>query len=371
MPYAAGWRLTTILPMGKTLVTGATGLLGLHLVRALAARGDDLRLLIRRETDVSALEAIDGLEFERVTGDITDRRAVRRAVKGAGRVFHAAGKTSLASADAGRTFEVNVGGTALMAEEALAAGVERFVHTSSVAAIGPAPEGGRADETQRFTAGRLGIAYVNSKHEAEGEVLRAAAQGLDAVVVNPTFALGPSVGNTSSMSIELIRRFLQRRIPAYVDGGLNVVDVRDVADGHLLADESGGRGERYILGGRNFTMQRLFADLSRISGVPGPALRLPPQMAIGGARLSEQLGLGLGLSVDETRSASLWWTYSSAKAKRELGFVARPHEETLEAVLETTAAQLGDRVGADPGPAGAVLDLAGRFTRLAGRMLPR
>ena len=125
-------------------------------------------------------------------------------------------------------------------------------------------------------------------------MLRAAAQGLDAVIVNPTFALGPSAGNTTSLSIELIRKFLQRRIPAYVDGGLNVVDVRDVATGHLLADVSGRKGERYILGGRNFTMQRLLADLSRISGVPVPTLRLPPQLAVEGARLSEQLHLGLG-----------------------------------------------------------------------------
>jgi dihydroflavonol-4-reductase len=359
---------TTIQMMGKTLVTGATGLIGSQLVRALAARGDDLRLLIRRESDVSAL---DGVEFERTTGEITDRRSVRRALDGASRVFHVAGKTSLATADADRTFEVNVGGTSLIAHEALAAGVERFVYTSSAAAIGPVPKGVRGDESSSFRAGDLGIAYVNSKHEAEAEVLRAAAQGLDAVIVNPTFALGPSAGNTTSLSIELIRKFLQRRIPAYVDGGLNIVDVRDVATGHLLADVSGRTGERYILGGRNFTMQRLFADLSRISGIPVPALRLPPQLAVGGARLSERLHLGLGLSADEARSAGLWWTYSSAKAKRELGFTARPHEETLEAALEMTAAQLGDQVGADPGPAGALLEAAGHATRLASRLMPR
>lgn len=354
--------------MGKTLVTGATGLIGSHLARALEARGDDLRLLIRRESDPSALE---GIEFDRVTGDITDRRAVRRALEGTERVFHVAGLTSLRSTDAARMYAVNVVGAALVAEEARRAGVERLVYTSSVGAIGPAPAGGKTDERQPFTAGRLGIAYVNSTHEAESEVLRAAAQGLDAVIVNPTFVLGPSMGSRTALSTGLIRMFLQRRIPAYVDGGVNVVDARDVANGHLLADEAGGRGERYILGGRNFTMQRLFADLARISGVPVPPLRLPPQLAIGGARISEQLHLGIGLSVDELRIASRWWTYSSAKAKRELGFAARPHEETLESALETAAAQLGDRVGEDPGTAGAALDLVGRFTRLAGRALPR
>ncbi len=354
--------------MAKTLVTGATGLLGSHLVRALADRGDELRLLIRRDSDTAALE---GIEFERVTGDITDRRAVRRAVDGIERVFHLAAKSSLEPDDSERTFAVNVGGTRLIAAEALAAGVGRFVHTSSVAAIGPAPARGRADENQPFTIAHLGIAYANSKHEAEAEVLRAAAQGLDAVIVNPTFTLGPSIGNTTSMSIEVVRRFLQRRIPAYVDGGLNVVDVRDVAAGELLADEAGRCGERYILGGRNFTIQRLFADLSRISGVPVPPLRLPPLLAVGGAQLSAKLGLGLGLSVDQTRSAALWWTYSAAKAKRELGFSPRPHEETLEATLEMTAAQLGDEVGTDPGPAGVALELAGRASRLAGRLVPR
>ena len=353
--------------MSTTLVTGATGLLGSHLVRALADRGDGLRLLIRKHSDTSAL---DGIEYERVTGDITDTRAVRRAVDGVDRVFHLAAKSSMETADADRTFAVNVGGTRLIADEALAAGVQRFVHTSSVAAIGPAAPGGRTDEDQQFTIGHLGIAYANSKHEAEGEVLRAAAHGLDAVIVNPTFTLGPSIGNVTSMSIDVVRRFLQRRIPAYVDGGLNVVDVRDVAAGEILAAEKGRTGERYILGGRNFTMQRLLADLSRISGVPVPALRLPPQLAIGGAQLSERLGLGLGISVEQTRSAALWWTYSPAKAKRELGFTHRPHEETLEATLEMTKAQLGDRVGADPGPAGAMLELAGRAGRLASRFVP-
>ena len=351
--------------MPTTTITGATGFIGSHLARGLARRGDDLRLLIRTDADVSLLEGID---YERVGGDVTDRRAVRRAVDGAARVFHVAGMTSMRSSDAGRVFDVNLGGTKIVAEEALAAGVERLVHTSSVAAIGPAPAGGRGDEGQAFTSGGLGIAYMNSKHEAEAEVLRAAARGLDAVIVNPTFVLGPGARGSGSMG--LLRRFLTRRIPAYVDGGLNVVDVRDVADGHLLADAKGATGERYILGGRNFTLQRLFADLQRISGVPAPPLKLPAQLATTGAMVSEQLGLPLGLSVDETRSAALWWTYSSAKAKRELGFAARPHEETLEAALAAMSDILGGRIGGDPGRADAALGLAGRMMRLTGRLTP-
>ncbi|MCB1008492.1 MAG: SDR family oxidoreductase [Acidobacteria bacterium] len=351
--------------MPTTLITGSTGFIGSHLARAVARRGDQLRVLIRSATDDDVLS---GIEFERINGDVTDRRAVRRAMEGADRVFHVAGMTSMRASDSNRVFEVNQGGSRIMVEEALAAGVERFVHTSSVAAIGPAPTGGRADETQPFTAGKLGIAYMNSKHEAEAEVLRAAARGLDAVIVNPTFVLGPGGGRASSMG--LIRRFLLRRIPAYVDGGLNIVDVRDVADGHLLADAKAETGERYILGGRNFTLQRLFADLSRMSGVPAPQLKLPAQVAAAGARVSEQLGLPLGLAVDETRSAALWWTYSSAKAKRELGFSPRPHEETLEDALDAVSEELGDRVGGDPGAADSALSIAGRISRLAGR-IPR
>lgn len=352
--------------MTTTLVTGGTGFIGSHLARALARRGDDLRLLIRKGSDESLVQGID---FDRTNGDITDRRAVRRALEGVDRVFHVAGLTSMRTADHGRVFDVNLGGTKVLAEEALQAGVGRFVHTSSVAAIGPAPQGGRADERQAFTAGGLGIAYMNSKHEAEGEVLRVAAHGLDVVIVNPTFVLGPDDRGGSSM--RLIKRFLLRRIPAYVDGGLNIVDVRDVAEGHLLADAKGRAGERYILGGRNFTLQRLFADLSRICGVPAPPLKLPPQLALGGAMLTEQLGLPLDLAVDETRSASLWWTYSSAKAKRELGFAPRPHEETLETALESKMAELGDRVGGDPGAVDAALDALAKGWRLAARLSPR
>ncbi len=264
--------------MSRTLVTGGSGFIGSHVARALAARGDELRLLLRRG---ARTEHLADLSYERVTGDITDRRAVRRAVKGADRVFHVAGTTSLRVRDHDRVFAINLGGTRNVLEAALDSGVERVVHTSSVAAIGPAPEGKTADETQPFTAGELGIAYVNSKHEAEVEALRFAARGLDVVCVNPTFVLGPDAPSLSSMG--LVRRFLMRQIPVYTDGALNIVDVRDIAAGHLLADEKGASGERYILGGRNFTLQRLFADLARISGASPPALRLPAPMAIGGS----------------------------------------------------------------------------------------
>jgi dihydroflavonol-4-reductase len=338
--------------VGKTLVTGASGFIGSHVARELAERGDDLRLLLRRSSDVSHL---DEMGFERATGDITDRRAVRRAMKGAERVFHVAGRTSMRERDRETVFQVNVHGARVVLEEALAAGVERVVFTSSVGAIGPAKARGVADETQEYTAGQLGIAYINSKHEGEVEALRVAAKGLPVVIVNPSFVLGPEDPTGTS----------------YVDGGLNIVDVRDVAKGHLLADAEGKAGERYILGGRNFTLDRLFADLSRISGVPAPALRLPSQLAWGGARVGKLTGLPLGGSPDELRSATLWWTYRNTKAKRELGFKPRPHEVTLEEAVRWQIDALGHRVGDGGGPQQAVLGAAASVLRVGERILGR
>jgi dihydroflavonol-4-reductase len=351
--------------VAPTLVTGASGFLGSHLVRALAERGDELRLLARRRSN---LEHLAGIEFERVTGDVTDRRAVRRAMKGVGRVFHVAGRTSLRTADREAVFEVNVRGTRVVLEEALAADVDRVVHTSSVGAIGVAHPRRTADERTPFRIAHLGFAYVNSKHEAEAEAYRIGAQGLPVVIVNPSFAFGPD--DPTGTSMQLVRRFLLGRIPVYVDGGLNIVDVRDVAAGMLLADQHGEPGERYILGGRNFTLDRLFADLARIAGVAPPPLKLPGRVAIAGAEIAERLGMPIAVSVDEVRSATLWWTYSSAKAKRELGFEARPHEETLEDAVRWQLDQLGDR-RAKPGIEHAALTAVARAIRARERLLGR
>src|SRR5919106_1959840 len=228
--------------MPITLVTGATGFIGSHLARALAKRGDGLRVLARRTSDLGPLE---GLDFERTTGDVTDRRAVRRALQGVERLFHVAGLTSLRERDRAAVWDANARGARIVFEEALEAGVERVVHTSTVGAIGVAKPNGAIDESATFNIGHLGLAYANSKHEAELEALRAVARGLPVVIVNPSFALGPDAPRGTSM--DLVRRFLLRRIPAYVDGGLNIVDVRHVPKGHLLADSKGTVGERYIL----------------------------------------------------------------------------------------------------------------------------
>jgi dihydroflavonol-4-reductase len=343
--------------MAKTLVTGGSGFLGSHLVRALADRGDELRLLARRS---SKLGHLDGIEFERVAGDVTDRRAVRRAMQGADRVFHVAGRTSLRAADREAVFATNLRGAQLVFAEALSAGVERVVHTSTAGAIGVAKPKGAADESSPFEIGYLGLPYVNSKHEAELEAFRFAAHGLPVVIVNPTFVLGPDDPSRTSMG--LVRRFCLGQIPAYVDGAINVVDVRDVAHGHLLAETKGEVGERYILGGRNFTFDRLFADLSRISGVDPPPLKLPKSVALRGLEVASRLRLPLSTSQGEIVSASLWWTYRNAKAKRELGFKPRPHEETLEDAVAWQLAQLSSR-GERSGPERVAIKALNRALR--------
>lgn len=315
--------------MPKTLVTGGNGFIGSAVTRLLAKRGDELRLTVRKR---SRLAHIDDLDFERVECDVLDRRAVRRAMKDVDRVFHVAGLISLRDADAEQLYDVNAVGTRHVMEEALRAGVERVVYTSSVAAIGPAEWGQTADERQLFTAGSLGIPYVNSKHEGEAEAMRVAAQGLPVVVVNPTYVFG--AGDVYARATGIVRQFMLGRISAYVGGALNVVGVEDVARGHLLADEKGEVGERYILGNRNYTIDRLFADLARLSGVEAPALKLSPSVALALVQAAEAAGVNPGIRANDVKLASRWWCYRNGKAKRDLGWTTSPHEDAIEATVE-------------------------------------
>jgi len=313
--------------VAKTFVTGGAGLVGGAVVRMLAERGDELRLALREHTK---LDNLTGLDYEPALCDIVDRRAVRRAMKGVDRVFHIAGTNSL-RASAERIDRVNVEGTQVVLSEALRAGVERVVYTSSVAAIGPAERGSTADESHPFTAAPQGIPYVNSKREAEVEALRLAAAGLPVVIVNPASVFGR--GDLNRSSTELVRRFLRCEIPAYVDGAVNIVDAEDVARGHLLAEQHGRVGERYILGNRNFTLTRLFADLGRLSGVEPPAVKLPLPAALALAAALERMPGRPVTTTVELRAASLWWAFRSNKAKRELGWTPSHHEDTLESTI--------------------------------------
>ncbi|HEY7890616.1 MAG TPA: NAD-dependent epimerase/dehydratase family protein [Solirubrobacteraceae bacterium] len=311
--------------MPTTLLTGGAGLVGSRVGRLLAQRGDTVRVAACQRLGAEDLP----FEHQLVSCDIRDRYAVREALHGVQRVFHVAERGGLRVASR-LLFEANVTASRVLLEEALRAGVERVVYTSSVAAIGPAERGGVADERQ-LSSDSHGIPYVSSKQQAEVQALRLAAQGLPVVIVNPALVFG--TGDRYCTSTDLVRRFLCREIPAYVDGAVNIVDAQDVAHGHLLADERGVVGERYILGNRNFTMDRLFADLSRISGVE-PPVKLPLTAALAAARLAESLPGPKPLTREEIRAGSQWWAYSSKKAKDELGYVPGHHEETLVATID-------------------------------------
>ena len=264
--------------MGKTLVTGATGFLGSHVAHALAERGDDLRLCVRED---SRLENLEDLDCERVTCDILDRRALGRALRGVERVFHVAGLTSM-RASAEELFRVNVEGTRAVLEACLRAGVERVVYTSSIAAIGPASPGEAVDERSTFDAARLGIPYVNAKREAEVEALRIAAHGLPVVIVNPGTCWGrgpqPLLHRDRAALPAAADPRLRRRRAEHRWGW------RTSPAATCWRTSAASPGERYILGNRNYTLDRLFADLGRLSGVEPPALKLP-----GGRRAGPRL----------------------------------------------------------------------------------
>jgi dihydroflavonol-4-reductase len=344
--------------MSRTLVTGATGFLGSHVARLLVERGDEVRATVRPRSNLRALEE---LEVSTVRADVRDRSAVRRAMRDVDRVFHLAGTTNLRLSRE-RVFALNVEGTRIVLEEALRAGVERVVYTSSAAAIGPSAKGRVATERTSWDAARYAIPYVDSKHDAEGVAAGLFGRGLPVVIVNPAHVLG--AGDPGRSSTVLVRRFLRREIPAYVDGTLNVVGVDDVARGHVLADEHGVPGERYILGNRNFTLDRLFNDLARLSGVEPPSLKLPLHAAFLMAQAAQMVPGGTPMPLpSEIRAASLNWAFSSAKAKRELGWRTSPHEDSLE----ETIAWYRDREGERLAPPGArqpvVLRAAGAFAR--------
>jgi dihydroflavonol-4-reductase len=313
--------------MARTLVTGATGFIGSHVTRLLVDRGDDVLVTVRPQ---SRMDLLGSMPVTQIRADILDRRSIRRAMRGVDRVFHMAGAADLRAPRA-RVFSVVLEGTRTVLEEALRAGVERVVYTSSVAAVGPAPAGTTADEARPWEGGRHGIPYLDAKREAETVAMRLVARGLPLVIVNPAFVMG--AGDPGRSSTVIVRRFLRREIPAFVDGTLNIVGVSDVARGHLLADTRGEIGERYILGNRNYTTQRLFADLARLSGVAAPEIKLPLPLALAAAAAGQWLGMAGMPTPTEVRAASLHWSFSSAKARRELGWRTSPHEDALEETI--------------------------------------
>jgi dihydroflavonol-4-reductase len=315
----------------RTLVTGATGFIGRPLVRMLVERGDEVRVLARPSSNLSALE---GLAIQVVRGDVTQPDTLPTALAGVQKVFHAAGLVSMARSDRPRLHEVNVGGTRNLMDAALQAGVERVIYTSSISAVGYSrrPELVREDTVWVD----YGISYAQSKRAAEEEAFAISRKGLPLVVVNPTMAMGANDPNLTSTAV--VARYLRGDLTVRVDGGLNVLHVDDFAAGHILADERGRPGERYILGDTNVTWGEFFRILNELSG-KGIPRRIPAVVARAAAALSEfviarRTGKPPKIYYEEAIAASLYRVADSSKAIRELGLPQRPLRDTLKETVD-------------------------------------
>lgn len=312
------------------LVTGATGFVGSAVARALLARGGRVRVLARASSD---LRNLAGLDVARVTGDLTDPASLARAAEGCRYVFHVAADYRIWVPDPDAMLRANVEGTLAMLRAAHAAGAERIVYCSSVAALGLTKDGSPADEeTPVSEAGIIGV-YKLSKYRAEQAVLRLVAEeGVPAVIVNPAAPVGPRDIKPTPTG-KMIREAASGRMPAYLDTGLNVVHVDDVAEGHLLALERGRIGQRYILGGENFALGDLVRLVCEVAGSRKPFGQIPAGLlwpvALGMEAAARLFGVEPLVTRDHLRMARKKMFFSSAKAMRELGYAPRPAREAV------------------------------------------
>jgi dihydroflavonol-4-reductase len=326
-----------------TLVTGATGFVGNHVARQLVTAGHSVRVLVRRSSNLQALE---GLPAERVEGDLRDFASLERALRGAQYLFHVAADYRLWAKNPDEIYQSNVEGTRRLFELAAQAGVKRIVYTSTVATI-VAPghvtghrTGNRAghetelpDESSEATVDQMIGNYKRSKFLAEVEAIKAAAAGVPVVIVNPTTPVGPGDWKPTPTG-RIIVDFLNGKMPAYVDTGLNLAPVEDVAAGHLLAAEKGRVGERYLLGARNMTLKQILETLAKITGRPAPRVRLPHAVALAAGYADEWWSRLTGrepqIPVEGVKMSRHRMFVQSDKAERELGY--RPG--SVEAALE-------------------------------------
>jgi dihydroflavonol-4-reductase len=316
-----------------TLVTGATGFVGSHVARQLVSAGFPVRILVRKSSN---LQALDGVRVDAFEGDLRDAGSLERAMKGVRRVFHVAADYRLWTRNPDEIYETNVEGTRKLLEAAGRAGVERVVYTSTVATIAvPQPHAGSAlpNEATHAELSQMIGHYKRSKYLAELEAIKAAGAGVPVVIVNPTAPVGPGDWKPTPTG-RIVVDFLNGKMPAYVDTGLNVVAVEDVAAGHLLAAEKGHIGERYILGARNMTLKGILDALSAITGRPAPRLRLPHAVALAAGYADELYSRLIGrepqIPVEGVKMSRHRMFIESDKAERELGYKPTPVEAALE-----------------------------------------
>jgi len=316
------------------LVTGATGFIGSHIARKLVERGEHVKVLLRKSSRTSN---IDDIDVERVYGDVMDINSVNEALKGCDTLYHTAGVASFRKEDYQKMEDVNVQGTSNILTAALNAGTKKVVHTSSIAAIGVAPHGGIANEETEYGLDYLGVKYLDTKHRGEQKALELAKQGLPVVIVNPSTVIG--TGDIYLSSTAFILWFYKKKFPGYMDGTLNMVDVEDVAEGHILAAEKGKVGERYILGNQNFTLLELFNLLEEVTGVPKPKMKIPYFMALASGYFVERI-LGMSfpnystMDLDSVKLSKFRWHFDCSKAKKELGYSPSNIEESIRKTVK-------------------------------------
>jgi dihydroflavonol-4-reductase len=319
----------------KAFVTGATGFLGSHVARVLADQGAELRLLVRSSSNLRNLE---GLKAETATGDLRDAASLERAMSGCDTVFHVAADYRLWVRDPEEMYRSNVEGTRAILEAARKNGVRRVVYTSSVATVGFTSNGHPADEDSPVSLLDMIGHYKRSKFMAELVALSAGRYGMNVVIVNPTTPVGEQDIKPTPTG-RIVVDFLKRKFPAYVETGLNLVDVRECARGHVAALERGKSGERYILGGEDLTLKQILDKLGAITGLPSPRVKLPYVFAFAAGVVDEMISGRLlqrepRATVDTVRMGKKKMFASSGKAQRELGWKIVPVEDALRRAVE-------------------------------------
>lgn len=319
----------------KVFLTGATGFVGSHVAGALAEQGACLKLLVRKTSRLDNLAPIKG---ETVVGDLRDVEALRPALAGCDALMHVAADYRLWVRDPDAMYAANVGGTRDLLRVAREEGVRRVVYTSSVATMGFHTDGTIVDERTPVSLDDMVGHYKRSKFMAEQEALKAAQAGQDVVILNPTTPIGVNdVRPTPTGGI--IVDFLNRKFPAYMDTGLNLVDVTEVAKTHVAALTVGRAGERYILGGENLTLKQILDRMSAITGLPSPTMKVPHAVAMAFAFFDENFtgrlrGKEPRATVEAVRMGRKKMFASSAKAERDLGFTVAPVYQALRSAIE-------------------------------------
>ena len=319
----------------KAFVTGATGFVGSHVARVLAEQGADLRLLVRTGSDPKNIQQLNA---DRVVGDLCDPESIDRAMAGCDVVFHVAADYRLWVRDPAQMYRANVEGTQTILQAARKNRVRRVVYTSSVATMGFTVKNNPVDESSPVSLENMIGHYKRSKYMAEEVAIAAGRDGIDVVVVNPSTPVGEQDIKPTPTG-RIVVDFLKKKFPAYVDTGLNMVDVRECARGHVAALEKGRSGERYILGGENLTLKQILDKLAAITGLPSPRVRLPYAVALASG-VVDTVVTGVVLrreprvTIDAVRMGRKKMFVSSAKAERELGWKAVPVDDALRRAVQ-------------------------------------